>query len=119
MTNSRLTDPEVLEWRFPILLETFHIRKGSGGNGYRRGGDGTVRRVLFNEAMEVNVLSGHRIVPPYGVDGGEPGAVGHTRLIHADGTVVEFGASAQTFVNPGDRFEIETPGGGGFGKAEN
>ncbi|HJP16077.1 MAG TPA: hydantoinase B/oxoprolinase family protein, partial [Acidimicrobiales bacterium] len=119
MTNSRLTDPEVLEWRFPVLLETFHIRKGSGGNGYRCGGDGTVRRVLFNEAMEVNVLSGHRVVPPYGVDGGEPGAVGRTRQIHADGTITEFGASAQTFVNPGDRFEIETPGGGGFGKAGN
>jgi len=119
MTNSRLTDPEVLEWRFPVLLETFHIRKGSGGNGYRCGGDGTVRRVLFNEAMEVNVLSGHRVVPPYGVDGGEPGAVGRTRQIHTDGTITEFGASAQTFVNPGDRFEIETPGGGGFGKAGN
>ena len=69
--------------------------------------------------MEVNVLSGHRVVPPYGVDGGESGAVGHTRLISADGTVTEFGASAQTFVNPGDRFEIETPGGGGFGKSNN
>ena len=119
MTNSRLTDPEVLEWRFPVLLETFHIRKGSGGDGRHRGGDGTVRRVLFKEAMEINVLSGHRVVPPYGVDGGEPGAVGHTRLISADGTVTEFGASAQTFVNPGDRFEIETPGGGGFGKSNN
>jgi len=115
MTNSRLTDPEVLEWRFPVRLETFHIRRGSGGAGKHRGGDGTVRRVLFEEAMEVNVLSGHRVVPPYGVDGGLPGAVGHTRLIAADGTVTEFGASAQTNVVAGDRMEIETPGGGGFG----
>jgi len=116
MTNSRLTDPEVLEWRFPVRLETFHIRRGSGGAGKHRGGDGTVRRVLFEEAMEVNVLSGHRVVPPYGVDGGLPGAVGHTRLIAVDGTVTEFSASAQTLVQPGDRIEIETPGGGGFGR---
>ena len=115
MTNSRLTDPEVLEWRFPVRLETFHIRRGSGGRGARRGGDGTVRRVLFLDSMEVNVLSGHRRVPPYGLDGGAPGAVGHTRKIAADGAVVEFGATAQTTVAPGDRFEIETPGGGGYG----
>ena len=115
MTNSRLTDPEVLEWRYPVHLETFHIRRGSGGPGKHRGGDGVVRRIRFGEAMEINVLSGHREVPPYGMAGGEPGAVGHNRKIAADGTVTEFGATAQTTVEPGDRFEIETPGGGGFG----
>ncbi len=115
MTNSRLTDPEVLEWRYPVHLETFHIRSGSGGAGEHRGGDGVVRRMRFDEAMEVNVLSGHRSVAPYGMAGGLSGAVGHNRKIAADGTVTEFGATAQTTVESGDRFEIETPGGGGFG----
>jgi 5-oxoprolinase (ATP-hydrolysing) len=115
MTNSRLTDPEVLEWRYPVVLETFHLRSGSGGAGRHRGGDGVVRRVRFEEAMEVNVLAGHREVAPYGVAGGSPGAVGHNRKIAADGTIIEFPASLQTTVEPGDRFEIETPGGGGFG----
>ena len=115
MTNSRLTDPEVLEWRYPVVLETFHVREGSGGEGGHRGGDGVVRRMRFDEAMEINVLSGHRSVPPYGAAGGEPGDVGHNRKIAADGTVTEFTASAQTTVEPGDCFEIETPGGGGYG----
>ncbi len=116
MTNSRLTDPEVLEWRFPVVLETFHIRHGSGGRGRHRGGDGVVRRIRFAEPMEVNVLSGRRKVAPYGAAGGEPGAVGHNRKIAADGTVTEFGATLQAAVDVGDCFEIETPGGGGFGE---
>ncbi len=115
MTNSRLTDPEVLEWRYPVVLETFHIREGSGGSGTHHGGDGVVRRLRFEEAMEVNVLSGHRLVAPYGAAGGAAGAVGHNRKISAHGETTEFTASAQTTVEPGDRFEIETPGGGGFG----
>ncbi|MCP4958544.1 MAG: 5-oxoprolinase [Actinomycetia bacterium] len=115
MTNSRLTDPEVLEWRYPVLLESFHVRSGSGGAGAHRGGDGVVRRVRFLEAMEVNVLSGHRSVAPYGAAGAEPGAVGRNRKIAADGTVTEYGATVQTEVDVDDRFEIETPGGGGFG----
>ncbi len=116
MTNSRLTDPEVLEWRYPVVLETFHVRTGSGGAGSHRGGDGVVRRLRFEDSMEINVLAGHRRIPPYGAAGGASGAVGHTRKIGADGTVTEFGATAQTTVSPGDRFEIETPGGGGFGR---
>ncbi|MDH3296578.1 MAG: hydantoinase B/oxoprolinase family protein, partial [Acidimicrobiia bacterium] len=112
MTNSRLTDPEVLEWRFPVVLESFRVRTGSGGAGHHRGGDGAVRRLRFEEAMEVNVLAGRRKVPPYGAAGGESGAVGHNRKIAADGTVTEFPASLKTTVEPGDRFEIETPGGG-------
>jgi len=115
MTNSRLTDPEVLEWRYPVILETFHVRPDSGGDGARRGGDGVVRRMRFEEAMEINVLSGHRRVPPYGAAGGGAGAVGHNRKIAVDGTVTEFAATLQTTVEPGDRFEIETPGGGGHG----
>ena len=76
MTNSRLTDPEVLEWRFPVLVESFAIRRGSGGRGQHRGGDGVVRRIRFREAMTAAILSGHRRVPPYGMAGGEPGALG-------------------------------------------
>ncbi|MBT8240265.1 MAG: hydantoinase B/oxoprolinase family protein, partial [Acidimicrobiia bacterium] len=115
MTNSRLTDPEVLEWRYPVVLETFHIRHGSGGDGSHRGGDGVVRRIRFEEAMEINVVSGHRKVPPYGAAGAAPAKVGHSRKIANDGTITEFGATAQTTIEPGERFEIETPGGGGYG----
>ena len=115
MTNSRLTDPEVLEWRYPVILETFHIRRGSGGNGAHRGGDGTVRRVRFTTPMQVNVLSSRRRVRPFGLAGGGPGEVGRNRVIRADGTVEELPGNAQVDVGPGDRFEIRTPGGGGFG----
>jgi 5-oxoprolinase (ATP-hydrolysing) len=118
MTNSRLTDPEVLEWRFPVRLESFRIRVGSGGAGRHRGGDGAVRRLRFDQPMEVNVLSSRRRVPPYGMAGGEPGAVGHNRVIRRDGTVTEFGASMKATVAPGDILEVETPGGGGYGQAD-
>jgi len=115
MTNTRLTDPEILEWRFPVTLESFKIRSGSGGAGQHRGGEGTARRLRFHQAMEVNVISGHRRIPPYGVDGGKPGGVGHNRRIAADGTITEFGGCLKTTVEPGDCFEIESPGGGGYG----
>jgi 5-oxoprolinase (ATP-hydrolysing) len=117
MTNSRLTDPEVLEWRHPVVLESFAIRRGSGGDGRHRGGDGVVRRVRFEEAMELNVISGHRVVPPYGMAGGRPGSVGRNRVIRADGTVVELAGADRADVGPGDVFEIHTPGGGGYGAA--
>ncbi len=115
MTNSRLTDPEVLEWRYPVLLESFAIRRGSGGAGRHRGGDGTVRRMRFDEAMTVSLLSSHRVVPPYGVGGGEPGAVGVNRVIRADGSEELLPGTAGCEVGPGDVVEISTPGGGGFG----
>ncbi len=115
MTNSRLTDPEVLEWRLPVVLETFHVRVGSGGVGAHRGGDGVVRRVRFAEAVEINVLAGRRRVPPYGMNGGRPGSAGVNRVIRADGTSEDLPASVQLAAEPGDRFEIHTPGGGGFG----
>ncbi len=118
MTNSRLTDVEVLEWRYPVVLEMFRVRYGSGGNGKRRGGDGVVRRLKFEEEMEVNVLSGRRRVPPYGACGGMPGRTGCNRKIAIDGTVEEFGGQVQTSVKKGECFEIETPGGGGFGAVE-
>ncbi|KAB8178773.1 hydantoinase B/oxoprolinase family protein [Microbispora catharanthi] len=115
MTNSRLTDPEVLEWRFPVLLEEFAVRRGSGGAGRWRGGDGAVRRIRFRAPMTVSVLSGHRRVPPYGMAGGAPGALGVNRVRRADGSVVHLAGCDSAGVEPGDVLEIETPGGGGYG----
>ncbi len=115
MTNSRLTDPEVLEWRFPVLLEEFSIRRGSGGRGQWHGGDGAVRRVRFLEAMTAAILSGHRSVPPYGMAGGEAAQVGRNRVIRSNGSTVELAGSAKIEMHRGDVFVIETPGGGGYG----
>ncbi|MBX3665809.1 MAG: hydantoinase B/oxoprolinase family protein, partial [Burkholderiales bacterium] len=115
MTNSRLTDPEVLEWRYPVRLEEFAIRRGSGGSGHWRGGDGAVRRLRFLETMTAAILSGHRRVPPYGMAGGGDGATGRNAVERADGRVEELGAGADTTMRPGDTFIIETPGGGGYG----
>ena len=116
MTNSRLTDPEVLEWRFPVVLEEFSIRRGSGGRGRWRGGDGATRRVRFLEPMTAAILSGHRVVPPYGMAGGEPGHVGRNYVLRADGQVTELGGADKTEMQAGDVFVIETPGGGGYGE---
>ncbi|CAL9381819.1 hypothetical protein SUDANB96_01075 [Streptomyces sp. enrichment culture] len=115
MTNSRLTDPEILEWRLPVRLEEFSVRRGSGGAGRWRGGDGAVRRIRFLEPMTVSTLSQHRRVPPYGMAGGEPGALGANLVERADGTVTELGGSDATDVGPGDVLVVETPGGGGYG----
>jgi len=115
MTNSRLTDPEVLEFRFPVLLEDFRIRRGSGGKGRHKGGDGTVRRIRFLEDMTASILSGHRIVPPYGLAGGAPGALGRNRVERKNGAVQELQGTDRTEMHPGDVFVIETPGGGGYG----
>ena len=115
MTNSRLTDPEVLEWRFPVRLESFAIRHGSGGAGRHRGGDGTRRAVRFLEAMTAVVLANHRRIAPFGVAGGRPGAVGRNWVERTDGTREEFGATCKVDMRAGDVFVIETPGGGGFG----
>ncbi|MGH3796842.1 MAG: hydantoinase B/oxoprolinase family protein [Pseudonocardiaceae bacterium] len=115
MTNSRLTDPEVLEWRYPVLVESFAIRHGSGGIGRWRGGDGALRRIRFREPMTVSTLSGHRRVPPYGLAGGSPGALGHNRVQRSDGVVVELAGCDSVDVAPGDLLVIETPGGGGYG----
>ena len=115
MTNSRLTDPEVLEWRFPVRLESFEIRHGSGGGGRWRGGHGAVRRVRFLEPMTAAILSGHRLVRPHGLEGGEPGAAGRNAVLRADGSRVELGPFDQREMAAGDAFLIETPGGGGYG----
>jgi 5-oxoprolinase (ATP-hydrolysing) len=115
MTNTRLTDPEVLEWRFPVLVDEFAVRRGSGGKGRWHGGDGAVRKVRFLEPMTAAILSGHRRVPPYGMAGGAPGAVGRNTVLRTDGTVTQLGGSDQTEMKTGDVFVIETPGGGAYG----
>jgi 5-oxoprolinase (ATP-hydrolysing) len=115
MTNSRLTDPEVLEWRFPVLLEEFAIRPGSGGDGRWRGGDGAIRRLRFLEPMTVSTLTGHRRVRPYGMAGGSPGALGANQVRRTDGSVVRMASSDSVEVREGDVLVIETPGGGGYG----
>ncbi|MGI9311092.1 MAG: hydantoinase B/oxoprolinase family protein, partial [bacterium] len=107
----------VLEWRFPVVLESFAIRADSGGGGRHRGGDGVVRRVRFLERMTANIISGHRRVPPYGLAGGEPGATGRNRVEHPDGSATELAGVDQIELHPGDVFVIETPGGGGYGVA--
>ncbi|MFD0373800.1 hydantoinase B/oxoprolinase family protein [Streptomyces sp. NPDC127112] len=118
MTNSRLTDPEVLELRLPVLVEEFSVRAASGGAGRWHGGDGVVRRIRFREPMTVSVLSGHRRVPPYGMAGGKPGALGAHHVERADGTVVPMAGCDSVEVRAGDVFVLHTPGGGGYGSAD-
>ena len=115
MTNTRLTDPEVLEWRFPVRLETFRIRKNSGGRGQHKGGEGVDRQMRFLEPMTVNMIAGHRIEPPYGIAGGEPGAVGENYVVHSDHKLTDLGTKGQVEVNKNDIFILKTPGGGGYG----
>ena len=115
MTNARLTDPEVLEWRFPVLLEDFRLRHGSGGAGRWRGGDGAVRRLRFLEDMTVAILASRRIHAPFGAAGGEPGAKGRNWVERADGSTVAMTGTDKCQVGPGDVFVVETPGGGGYG----
>jgi 5-oxoprolinase (ATP-hydrolysing) len=114
MTNSRLTDPEILEQRFPVLLEEFSIRRGSGGAGRWTGGNGAVRRVRFLEPMDANILANRRKIAPFGLAGGGDGACGANRIERADGSVEELPATASARMQPGDVFVIETPGGGGY-----
>ncbi len=117
MTNSRLTDPEVLEFRFPVRLESYAIRQGSGGAGRWHGGDGGVRRVRFLEPMMAGILSNGRIHPAFGMAGGHSGLPGINRVVRTDGSVQELAHIGQVEMQVGDVFEIHTPGGGGFGTA--
>ena len=118
MTNSRLTDPEILELRFPVLLESFGLRAGSGGKGRHAGGDGTTRRVRFREDMTAAILANHRIVAPFGAKGGEPGQVGRCWVERTDGERVDLASTDKIEMAPGDVFVIESPGGGGYGGPE-
>ena len=117
MTNTRSTDPEVLEWRFPVQVQEFSIRHGSGGRGQTTGGSGITRRIKFLEAMTVTVICGHRRVPPFAVNGGEPGEVGKEWVERADGEKVELAGIDAVDVAVGDSFIMQTPGGGGYGTA--
>jgi 5-oxoprolinase (ATP-hydrolysing) len=115
MTNSRLTDPEVLEWRYPVRLEAYEIRRDSGGAGQWRGGDGGRRRLRFLAPMTLSTLSSHRRVPPYGMAGGQPGELGRQWVEHPDGSVTGLAGCDTVPVAAGDVFVLETPGGGGYG----
>ena len=117
MTNSRLTDPEILEQRFPVILENFAIHKGSGGGGKYRGGDGIVREVRFLESMTATLLTGHRKVPPYGMNGGVDGQIGVNSVKRANGLMEDLGTVAEVHLEAGDSVIIKTPGGGGYGKS--
>ncbi|MCL1493755.1 MAG: hydantoinase B/oxoprolinase family protein [Pseudanabaena sp. Salubria-1] len=115
MTNSRLTDPEILEWRFPVLLEEFAIRAHSGGRGKYKGGNGVTRRIKFLEPMTAAILSSSRVIPPFGLNGGESGATGRNYVIRNNGEITDLPSTATVQMGAGDTFVIETPGGGGFG----
>ncbi|ROQ31082.1 5-oxoprolinase (ATP-hydrolysing) [Streptomyces sp. PanSC19] len=115
MTNSRLTDPEILEWRHPVRVDAFAVREDGGGRGRWRGGHGVERRLRFLEPMTVALLTGHRRVPPYGMAGGEPGALGENLVERADGTVEHLEGAVTTEVGPDDVLVLRTPGGGGYG----
>jgi 5-oxoprolinase (ATP-hydrolysing) len=118
MTNSRLTDPEILESRLPVRLDRFAIRRGSGGKGRHRGGDGVVRELTFLEPMRANILANRRRVAPKGLAGGGDAAPGRNWVERADGSIEPLGATGHAEMGPGDRFIIETPGGAGFGSVE-
>lgn len=118
MTNTRMTDPEVLELRFPVRNEAFSIRRHSGGEGQWRGGDGAVRELRFLEPMTATFLTSHRVVPPFGLDGGEPGHCGRNRVVRADGTEVMLQGNDEVELEAGDLVIVETPGGGGFGVSQ-
>ncbi len=117
MTNTRLTDPEILEFRYPVLLEDFHIRKGSGGKGKWHAGDGIRRPIRFLEKMECTLLTGHRRVPPFGLEGGEPGQVGENSARRKDGRIEKLQGCDDTVIDAGEAIIIQTPTAGGYGKA--
>jgi 5-oxoprolinase (ATP-hydrolysing) len=116
MTNTRITDPEVLEHRYPVRLNKFEIRKNSGGKGKWNGGNGAVREIQFNEKMEVNILPQHRIEKPFGTKGAAPGKKGQQSHRSSEGKITQLKGMAHLTVTAGDRITIKTPGGGGWGK---
>jgi 5-oxoprolinase (ATP-hydrolysing) len=118
MTNTRLTDPEVLELRYPVLLEDFHIRKNSGGRGHWEAGDGVSRSIRFLEKMQCTILSGHRRVRPFGLAGGEAGQVGENRVRRNDGRIEKLKGCDSTLLEAGEAITIQTPTAGGYGKPE-
>jgi len=119
MTNTRITDPELLELRYPTILNCFHLNPGTGGRGKFRGGDGVIREIIFRKDMLLTVLTERRIFCPYGLAGGKPGKVGCNQLLRANyGPLVNLGGKNSVTVQPGDMFRLQTPGGGGYGIPE-
>jgi 5-oxoprolinase (ATP-hydrolysing) len=118
MTNTRITDPEILERRYPVLLREFSLRKGSGGDGLHRGGDGVVRELEPLRPLVMSILSERRVLQPYGMAGGQPGATGRNLLIKKDGLVINMGGRCSGSLDVGERLRIETPGAGGYGAKE-
>jgi 5-oxoprolinase (ATP-hydrolysing) len=118
MTNSRMTDPEVLEWRFPVRLEEFSVRTNTGGAGRHKGGDGVTRKLRFLEPMTVNLITGHRINPTYALAGGQPGGLGKNWLERADASRQQLAGIDQVDIQINDMVVIQTPGGGGYGKPQ-
>jgi N-methylhydantoinase B/oxoprolinase/acetone carboxylase alpha subunit len=118
MTNSKLTDPEVLENRYPVMLESFSIKEGTGGNGLFHGGNGVVRKVKFLRPMSAAILSNHRKIAPFGLHGGQEGVTGKTSVLRLDGKVQTLASSEKVHMEAGESFVIQTPGGGGFGLEE-
>jgi 5-oxoprolinase (ATP-hydrolysing) len=116
MTNTRMTDPEVVEHRFPVRVESFAIRKGSGGQGLFSGGDGVVRTIRFLEPMTATILSSHRETVPYGLKGGSPGKRGKNIVTRANGSTQKLSGNDEVFLSANDCITIKTPGGGGYGK---
>ncbi len=118
MTNTRITDPEIMEHRYPVRVERMAVRKGSGGGGKWSGGDGIIREITFHESVDLNILSQHRVERPYGMEGGEPGAAGEQYIVRRDGSEEKLPGVGEALLVPGDRVIIKTPGGGGYGKVE-
>jgi 5-oxoprolinase (ATP-hydrolysing) len=115
MTNTRITDPEIMEWRYPVRVEEFSIRKDSGGPGKWKGGNGIVRKLRFTKAVDLTLLTQHRIEAPYGMEGGKPGATGKQHVEKSNGEVIELKGVDERDLQAGDAIVIETPGGGGWG----
>ncbi|PVD21468.1 hypothetical protein C0Q70_19641 [Pomacea canaliculata] len=117
MTNTRITDPEIIERRYPVILKCFHLNRGSGGKGVFHGGDGVIREILFRKPLTLSVLTERRVFSPYGLQGGKNGRKGRNLMFYKDGRIVSIGAKMSVAVSPGDIFHLETPGGGGYGDA--
>ncbi|XP_043192342.1 5-oxoprolinase-like [Amphibalanus amphitrite] len=118
MTNTRITDPEIIEARYPVVVQKFSLNPGTGGNGRHRGGDGVVRELLFRKPLTLSILTERRVFQPYGLKGGGAGRRGQNLLLHADGRTVDLGAKTSVDVQTGDTFRLLTPGGGGFGSPD-
>lgn len=118
MTNTRITDPEVMELRYPVVVRRFHMRKGSGGIGAHVGGDGVIREIEFLTKIEVGILSERRVLAPWGYDGGQDGERGQNLIVYKDGHIQNFGSKNSAHLPAGCKIVIKSPGGGGYGKAE-